>query len=314
MLSTLLLEPFADVLRANERVFVTASGALNSLPFHVLPFDGRPLGETHVLSLLPAASLLARSRADQPLARGDVTIVGDPAFDPELRPALPRLPGAAVEARAVARLYEVEEPLVGETATEPALRPLLCGRAMLHIAAHGHLDDIAPNTSSIVLAGPDELTVSDLIGLHVTADLAVLSACDTGRGTTTLGGDLVGLARGLFAAGVRRCIVSLWPVDDVAACVTMLAFHKVLRSAGGVAPAHALAAAQREVRGLSNAELADRYHSLGGTLTVERRSIRRAPPPSLPDYADADTDDDADDESLSSQRASIWAPFVLIGA
>jgi CHAT domain-containing protein len=40
---------------------------------------------------------------------------------------------------------------------------------MLHLAAHGRLDEIAPNSSSIVLAGDDDLTASDLIGLDIGA-------------------------------------------------------------------------------------------------------------------------------------------------
>ena len=34
---------------------------------------------------------------------------------------------------------------------------------------------------------------------------------DSGRGDITATGDVVGLARGLLAAGVRRVVVSLWP-------------------------------------------------------------------------------------------------------
>src|SRR5262249_22962443 len=172
---------------------------------------------------------------DRPLAADGALVVGDPAFDPAAHPTLQRLPGAAVEANVVARIYGTPDVFLAADAKEETLRPLLRDRALLHFAAHGRLDDIAPNTSSLVLAGADELTVSDLIGLRINADLAVLSACDTGRGTTTQGGDLVGLARGLLAAGVRRCVVSLWPVDDAAACVTMGEFHRQVKK--GSAPA-----------------------------------------------------------------------------
>ena len=61
------------------------------------------------------------------------------------------------------------------------------------------------------MAGRDELTVAELLGVGLDTDLAVLSACDSGRGDITATGDVVGLARGLLAAGVRRVVVSLWP-------------------------------------------------------------------------------------------------------
>jgi CHAT domain-containing protein len=311
-LAAVLLAPFSTILARHERVIVVPSGALNAVPFHVLPFAGKPLGETHVVSYLPAASMLAQGAVDRPLAAGATLVVGDPAFDPATHPLLHRLAGAAVEAKAVAAVHGAEA-YVGALATEAALRPLLRDRALLHFAAHGRLDEIAPNTSSIVLAGDDELTVSDLIGLDIGADLAVLSACDTGRGTTTMGGDLIGLVRGLLASGVSRCVVSLWPVDDVAACVTMAAFHHRLKQ--GTAPAVALAQAQREIRTLSGADIADRYRAMGGALAAGDRALRRKGKSSvrLSAFPEVDTEEDIPVGAEDGQRTSIWAPFVLIG-
>lgn len=314
-LARALLEPFAATLAEARRVIVVPSGAVNSVPIHLLPYGGEPLGATRVVSLLPAAALLARCGVDRPLAAGPALVIGDPAFDAAAHPGLRRLAGAAVEARAVARLHAADAVFADTAAREAALRPALPGRALVHVAAHGRLDEIAPNTSSIVLAGRDELTVSDLVGLHIGADLAVLSACDTGRGTTTLGGDLVGLARGLTAAGVLRCVVSLWPVDDVAACVTMVAFHR--RVCAGVPPAQALAEAQREIRALSGAAIAERYRALGGTLAPGSRAVRRKAQGgtrTLPAFPEVDAGDDAPVEDRGGHLASIWAPFVLIGA
>ena len=42
----------------------------NHLPaFHLLPFQGKPLGTTHVLSYLPASALLQPGAVDRPLAQ-----------------------------------------------------------------------------------------------------------------------------------------------------------------------------------------------------------------------------------------------------
>jgi CHAT domain-containing protein len=320
-LSRLLLDPFSDLLERAGRVIVVPFGPLHTAPFHVLPFRREPLGVTHVISYLPSASLLAATGVDGVVPGGRVVVVGDPAFDSGVHPSLRRLPGAALEARVVARLHRTDDVFLAERALESDVRAKLAGSAVLHFACHGRLDDVAPNTSSIVLAGSDELDVSDLIGLQVDAELAVLSACDTGRGTTTLGGDLVGLTRGLLAAGVKRSVVSLWPVDDVAACVTMTAFHEKLH--GGESPAAALAKAQREIRAMAAEELAARYRELGGVLdagaiSTRRKASRRpavTPARGLPAFPEADLDDISDmamEESHGS-LARNWAPFVLIG-
>ena len=156
------------------------------------------------------------------------------------------------------------------------------------------------------------------MGLRVDAELAVLSACDSGRGRETVGGDVVGLARGLIASGVRRSVVSLWPVDDAAACVTMALFHD--RLAGGIAPA--LQATQKAVRAMSGSDIAAHYVDLGGDWGDVRRTRRRgavqgatAPATSLP--LDPELIDDLTDdeplETLTGATPRIWAPFVVIG-
>ncbi|HEX5161374.1 MAG TPA: CHAT domain-containing protein [Steroidobacteraceae bacterium] len=313
-LAAILLDPFAAVLRAANRVIVVPSGGLSALPFHLLPLDGKALGAARVVSYLPAALLLARGGLDRPLAAGASLVIGDPEFDAASHPGLRRLAGAAVEARKVAELHATDAVFEAANAREDDLKPKLSGRALLHFAAHGRLDDVAPYTSSIVLAGRDELTVSDFIGLQIDADLAVLSACDTGRGTTTLGGDVIGLTRGLLAAGVKRCVVSLWPVDDVGACVTMVAFHSSLK--GGKPPAEALALAQDEVRNLSGAQIAARYRAMGGELGAGERSRRRGastPVRQLAAFPETDDEDPVAVEDSDGSSARLWAPFILIG-
>ncbi|HET8820071.1 MAG TPA: CHAT domain-containing protein [Thermoleophilaceae bacterium] len=316
-LAAILLEPVASVAGACGRLIIVPYGRLQGLPFQVLPFGGRALGETHVLSYLPAAALLRGAAVDAPLAGRRALVVGDPAFDAATHPALRRLPGAAVEAATVAGTHQVP-PLIGPEAAEPAIRRELARCDLVHLAAHGRLDPIAPSNSSIVLAGQDELTVADLVGMRIDSELAVLSACDSGRGAASLGGDVVGLARGLIAAGARRSIVSLWPVDDAPACVTMSLLHE--RLAQEVPVAAALHAAQNDVREMSGAEISARYIQLGGEANATALTRRRGAPsdqgaPELPldpefvdDLADADPVD-----SLSGELARVWAPFIVIG-
>ena len=319
-LAELLLSPVADLLAACDRVVVVPFGPLAAVPFHALPFDAAPLGAARTISYVPAASLLAGRRLDEPLSETDAVVVGDPAFDSEVHPSLSRLPGAGVEASAVGRLWATDDVLLGPDAQEERLRRLLPDRAVVHLAAHGYLDQIAPSNSSIVLAGDDGLTVSDLIGLRLRSQLAVLSACDSGRGAVTLGGDVVGLTRGLLASGVQRAVVSLWPVDDAPACVTMAMFHERLVD-GGV-PARALADAQNALRAMSGADIAARYESLGGSASAGARSARRGSGRPVvsgrrlaldPEFVDADAPESDALGELDGALERIWAPFILVG-
>ena len=65
--------------------------------------------------------------------------------------------------------------------------------------------------------------------LNWPADLVVLSACNTGRGTIT-GDGVVGLSRALFSAGATSVVVSLWPVPDESTSTLMVEFYRQLQS------------------------------------------------------------------------------------
>ena len=59
----------------------------------------------------------------------------------------------------------------------------------------------------------------------LSADLVVLSACQTALGKEVAGEGFVGLTRGFMYAGARRVIASLWQVSDVATAELMKRFY-----------------------------------------------------------------------------------------
>lgn len=130
----------------------------------------------------------------------------------------------------------------------------------------------------------------------------MLSACDTGRGEVTVGGDVVGLVRGLLAAGARNAVVSLWPVDDEATCVLMDTFAQQLKA--GHTIAEALAAGQRAVRVLHATGRAAAFSALAqragaGTSSGQQRTVR---------------DTLLEDPVCADDTHPYWrAPFVHIG-
>jgi CHAT domain-containing protein len=295
----LFVDPIADVLRDHQRLVLVPYGALHGTPLHALRLDGDVLGERCVVSYLPAAASLT-SELDRPIDSGGRLVIGDPARMtlPDGR-AAPSLDHAALEARYIAAISGATA-LVAEQASEESVRAQLASARVLHAATHGLVDAVAPMRSAILLADGQQLTVSELIGLRLQAELVVLSACDTGGGDITSGDDVLGLSRGVLAAGAHRVVVSLWPVVDDLACVVMARFHELL--VADQPPAIALGQAQQELRVLTRSAITERLDALaarvGTAATVTEPSLRLvggARPTAALDHP------------------STWAAFVYVG-
>lgn len=305
-LAEILLAPFTDLLGAHRRIVVVPFGPLWLVPFHALKIDGRPLGFSHTVSYATRAASVFTDGFDAPAKRRNPLIIGDPAFDPAARRGLKRLPGAAAEAHTIAQLLSTgKRPLVGPAATEAAIDTALDGADLLHVASHGHLDELSPFASALVLSGSDEITVAELAGMQFQTDLAVLTGCDTGRGLATLGGPVVGLTRALLRSGVRRAIVSLWPVDDAVAPVLMRTFYASL--AADSPPADALAIAQQSLAALTRDALRDAYIAMGGDPR-SARSRRRG----VSERDKELIDDEEMPDALGGDAERYWAPFILV--
>lgn len=106
----------------------------------------------------------------------------------------------------------------------------------LHLATHGFTNDAAPLMSSLVLAEPSQgsgedgfLTARELSELDLTAEMVVLSACNTGRGERKEGEGIIGLTWALFVAGCPTSVVSQWGVNDESTAQLMTTFYRHLK-------------------------------------------------------------------------------------
>lgn len=301
-LAATLLTPFAAQIRTAASILIVPHGALHLLPFHLLPADDDVLAAAHNLSYLPSAStlqLLEPHDATPMLDR--ILVVGNPTGD---------LPSARAEAEFVAAQFPDAVLLLEDAATEPAVRAQLPGMPLVHFATHGTLDARSPLNSSVALADDECLTVYELMSLRLDARLVVLSACSTGQGESTGGDDLLGLTRGLLAAGARAALVTLWPVDDHATALFMQEFYARLR--GGLSPRAALQRAQHHVRFMSADEIAARTR--GAHRRVRRAAVHDPAPTTSPVIAGGEPPHGAvPDEATGYGHPYYWAPFVLVG-
>ncbi|HEY9297580.1 MAG TPA: CHAT domain-containing protein, partial [Phormidium sp.] len=125
------------------------------------------------------------------------------------------------------------QAITGSLGTKANVVQKMSTARIIHLATHGLLDDFRGLGSAIALtpSGNDNglLTAEEILDLKLSADLVVLSACDTGRGRIT-GDGVVGLSRALISAGVPSVIVSLWAVPDAPTAQLMTAFYQNLQT------------------------------------------------------------------------------------
>lgn len=264
----LLIAPVRDLLPPDPQVplIVVPQGPLFMVPFAAIRDPGgRDLIDDHTLVTAPSLRL-AGSRRVRMTSGADsgssALVVGNPTM-PSIRMApgeasvvLPQLPGTLVEAENIARIVGADL-LTGPSATETEVVKRLPRSPIVHLATHGLLDDLGSGVPGLIALAPSStddglLTATELLDLELSADLVVLSACDTGRGRIT-GDGVIGLSRSLLAAGAASTLVTLWQVPDEPTAYLMIEFYREL--AAGLDKAGALRTAMLRTR--------DRYREPG---------------------------------------------------
>jgi CHAT domain-containing protein/Tfp pilus assembly protein PilF len=232
-----LIAPIAADLPTdpNKPVIFLPQGELFLVPFPALQdTNNKPLIAQHTLSIAPSIQTLQLTHDKAKLTKpgNQNLVVGNPTMPIFQNMQLADLPGAKDEAIAIAKLLNTE-PLLGNQATKSQVLAQMPKASIIHLATHGLLNPMngdIPGAIALAPNGNDNgfLSAREIFDLKLTANLAVLSACDTGRGEITSDG-VIGLSRSFIAAGVPSVIVSLWAVNDDSTNVLMSNFYRNLK-------------------------------------------------------------------------------------
>jgi CHAT domain-containing protein len=177
----------------------------------------------------------------------------------------PRLPGTRREATVIEEVSAAEGANIalGFEASRSRATDTEIGRyRIVHFATHSVFDDEHPESSAIILSLYDSrgnpqdgyLRLRDIYNLNLSAELVVLSACESALGKDIKGEGVVGLTRGFMNAGAPRVVATLWKVDDDATSEFMKWFY------AGIMEKHESAAASlRQAQMVLRKQ--DRWHS-----------------------------------------------------
>jgi CHAT domain-containing protein len=179
---------------------------------------------------------------------------------PQLLRSLASLPDTANEIYNVSKALggNASDILLGGQATEPTLRARnLADYRILYFATHGLLpgEIRCQSQPGIVLTPPSEpaethfgdglFDASEIAALPMTADLVVLSACNTAASGKADGGQsLSGLAASFFRAGAKSLLVSHWQVPSAATGALMSSMFATLSKTPNMSVDTALRTAQ----------------------------------------------------------------------
>jgi CHAT domain-containing protein len=269
----LLLQPAQAELDGREAIYIVPSEGLWELPFQaLLSRSNKYVLEDHALSYAPSLSVLREMKkkavaqrltgrngnSDGLMTKASATVspylprllaIGNPSLTGRTvsRLAFTRsevsfdsLPQAETEVKTIGEIYGADAStiLIGDAAREETFKAKASQYPVLHLAAHGVLDDANPLYSRLLLATESDsedgfLEAREIMKLDLHADLAVLSACQTARGQVGSGEGLIGMSWALFIAGTSTTVASQWKVDSASTARLMIEFHRNLQSEKG---------------------------------------------------------------------------------
>ena len=230
---SVFISPIEQYL-VGSKILISPEGSLFRVPFcALLNAKNEHLCEKFSLQFTPALHVL-NACISKPLPKlGPALFVGNPTvreveFNGKLGSHIP-LPSATVEAKECSMMFSAEA-LLEENATKENVLNAMKDASVIHIAAHGHIDDadifLAPNEGAPKPPSEEHylLTAKDVIKCTLVARLVVLSCCHSGRGQISAEG-VVGIARSFLGAGARSVLVTLCKIPDEATMVLMKDFY-----------------------------------------------------------------------------------------
>jgi CHAT domain-containing protein len=296
-----LIAPLAPQLEQAgiESIIYAPDGALRYIPLAALHDGSQYLAERFSISHITAVSLTNLNFAPQPdqrrllaaaCAQCSFTItVGDRVFP------FGDLPYTATEVNRLAEQVPNTRVLLNRSFSQIELENRLGSFNILHLATHGAVVAEAPRESFLVLGSGETVSLETIRNdWSLSAELVVLSACETAVGSTELGSgvEILGLGYQIQQAGAQAVIASLWQVSDPGTEALMAEFYAALGQ--GMTKTKALQAAQQAL-------IRNQSAITGGAIRAGARPVaeggRTPGANAAPGYS----------------HPYYWAPFILIG-
>jgi len=241
----IFLDPINDFGLKNNRIVLIPDGLLSYLPFEALlvvkpnsayAFDLNYLLGKFEFQYLYSSRLLGFKNAKAAPKKNFFGMA--PSFKERKAVATTRTSCEGSElfnlACSNSEVVDIKQIYKGQISTEKeATKNEFINKAgdfnILHLATHACVDETNPRNSQIFFTD-DYISNAEIQALKLNADLAVLSACNTGRGKIAKGEGVLSLSRDFIYAGCNSVNTSLWSVDDCSTSELMKLFYENLNA------------------------------------------------------------------------------------
>ena len=259
------LKPVLDHFPETRKIYVIPDGQLHHIPFEALiselPADTKVnyknlsyLIKDYTFSYANSATTLFKTKSllNRLEASDNKVLAFAPSYNPEdgqplakraalkqplssLRGALNNLNWNDEEVSAIGQYFAGETFVAGQ-AHEQDFKDKASEYDVLHLSMHAIVDAEDPMYSYLAFApdpqdtatGDGYLHAFEIYDMDLNAEMAVLSACNTGFGKLYKGEGPMSLAKAFTYAGCPSVVMSYWPADDRSSSEIMAEFYKNL--------------------------------------------------------------------------------------
>ena len=222
-----LLGPEYEEVKESNRLLILPDGVIYTIPFDCLVHntDATSYKNASYLFMTHAISYVQTAQIFNILYENTNEEWTYSGFAPEYKDidstfVYPSLNDLTFNKNEIIRSSEYMDGLkyLDKDATESNFKSEITEKSIIHLAAHGMINNEDPLKSAVFLY-PDEfndgvLYAYEIYGLSTPSSLIFLSACETGSGEIIGGEGMMSLERAFQYSGSKGILSSLWNVED----------------------------------------------------------------------------------------------------
>ncbi|MCK8479105.1 CHAT domain-containing protein [Psychroserpens algicola] len=126
---------------------------------------------------------------------------------------------------------------LNENSTEHIFKNSAKEHKIIHIGTHAESNNISPELSRLVFAKSMDSTNTDdnylytyeIYNTNLSSNLAILTACETGKPTYQAGEGMISLAHAFNYAGSESMLTSLWKIDEQSSAQIIQSFYRYIK-------------------------------------------------------------------------------------